>query len=63
MTEEIKDATPVACGCEGENCSHQDQSSKGLLTKWHGNPEIELAFLLALTPLVVLTLFGQIGLI
>lgn len=73
MNEEIKDvtaveSTPVACGCEGDSCSHKEETPQegGLmetLTKTRGSEEIALAFLLALTPLVVLTFFGQIGLI
>lgn len=67
MEEEIKDVTAGgSCGCDGGSCTHQEESSDGLmetLTKHRGSEEVALAFLLALTPLAVLTFFGQIGLI
>jgi hypothetical protein len=45
------------CGCGEGSCNH------GSWTKHRGNEEMALAFLLALTPLVVLTFFGQVGLL
>lgn len=69
MDEEIKDQesqTAPECGCEGGNCStHQTESDNVMqtLTKHRGSEEMALAFLLALTPLVILTFFGQVGLL
>lgn len=68
MNEEMKSVTSVSdCGCEEGSCSHQEEiNESGLvasLKKHRGSDEIALAFLLALTPLVVLTFFGQVGLI
>lgn len=55
------------CGCEDGSCPHEDatapQEGENVFTKHHNNDEIALAFLLALTPLVVLTFFGQVGLL
>ena len=65
MNEEIKGSVEAAaCGCEGENCAHQEETTQASVwTKHHGTEEIALAFLLALTPLTVLTFFGQVGLL
>jgi hypothetical protein len=65
MNEEIQ-GTPQAqaCGCEGESCSHKEETKEaGLMTKHRGNDELAFALLLALTPLAVLTFFGQVGLL
>jgi hypothetical protein len=71
MTAEIiNDTVEKSCGCEdGTSCAHTEEAPKAeslmeTLTKQRGvDGEVALAFLLALTPLVVLTFFGQIGLI
>jgi hypothetical protein len=71
MTEEIQGVPQVeACGCEpGGTCPHQDElqtqkpSLMDTLKAHRGNNEMALAILLALTPLAVLTFFGQVGLI
>ncbi len=65
MNEEIKGvATETkACGCDGGSCMHQEESIAGFMTKHRGSREMEFAFLLALTPLAVLTFFGQVGLL
>ncbi|MDD5083969.1 MAG: hypothetical protein PHT88_03490 [Candidatus Moranbacteria bacterium] len=65
MNDEIKDITTgESCTCEGDTCPHQEETQEtGFMTKYRGSEEIALAFLLALTPLVVLTFFGQVGLI
>ncbi len=75
MTDTLSDTSPTsatsstdACECECEACVHkvvvQDETaSQDFMTKTRGSEEIALAFLLALTPLVVLTFFGQVGLI
>lgn len=64
MTEEII-STEATHECTGPDCSHNEEQTeaKGTFTKHRGSEEIALAFLLALTPLVVLTFFGQVGLI
>lgn len=79
MTEEVKvDETQGSCGscgCGGGSCAtHQSDDSapaeeskdSGLmstLSAHRGTEEMALAFLLAITPLVVLTFFGQAGLL
>lgn len=66
MNEDIKTQDPetvsAACGCgEGGQCdTHKNEN---MFTKHRGSEEIALAFLLALTPLMVLTFFGQVGLL
>ena len=62
MDEEMKEGTEgPACnhegGCNCETPTSETPSSQG------EREEIALAFLLALMPLVVLTFFGQVGLI
>lgn len=59
MDEEMKEGTEEsACNHEGGcNCETPSTSQGG------EREEIALAFLLALMPLVVLTFFGQVGLI
>lgn len=56
--------SPRACGCQGDSCPHETEE-EGMQTPapsaW--NEEVALAFLVALTPLAVLTFFGQIGLL
>lgn len=51
--------SPKACGCEGKDPCEHDAARE--MAAW--NDEVALAFLVALTPLAVLTLFGQIGLL
>jgi hypothetical protein len=67
MTEEIKATVEgEACECEPGSCTHQvapKESIMSHLTKHRGNEEMAFAFLLALTPLAVLTFFGQVGLL
>lgn len=67
MTEEIKAATQGdSCECENGSCTHQEAPQESVmshLTKHRGSEEIAFAFLLALTPLAVLTFFGQAGLL
>ena len=66
MTDEII-STEASHECTGPDCPHNEEQSsteaKGMFTKHRGSEELALAFLLALTPLVVLTFFGQVGLI
>ena len=62
MDEEMKEGTEgPACshegGCGCETPTSETPSSQG------EREEIALAFLLALMPLVVLTFFGQVGLL
>lgn len=52
--------SPKACGCEGGSCAHESEEPT---TPAAWNEEVALAFLVALTPLAVLTFFGQIGLL
>ena len=65
MSIEIQDNAPIeVCECEGGDCAHKEVTQeKSAWTKHRGSEEIAFAFLLALTPLVVLTFFGQVGLI
>jgi hypothetical protein len=49
--------------CEGDSCGHDSHVQENTWTKHRGSEEVALAFLLALTPLVVLTFFGQVGLL
>ena len=66
MTEEIKNVTSAeACGCDEGSCTHAkaEEGVVASLTKHRGSEEIAFAFLLALTPLAVLTFFGQVGLL
>ena len=67
MTEEIKAATQGdSCECENGSCTHQEAPQESImshLTKHRGSEEMAFAFLLALTPLAVLTFFGQVGLL
>ncbi len=51
---------------EGQVCTHENGCNCGTSTegpKEVEREEMQLAFLLALMPLVVLTFFGQVGLI
>jgi hypothetical protein len=64
MEDAIQVVSDKSCGC-GEDCSCSTETKQSLLshlTKDRGNEEIAFAFLLALTPLLTLSLFGQIGL-
>lgn len=64
MNEETQEGTPSPM------CNHESDCNCGTSTsgtpapqEHEGKEEIALAFLLALMPLVVLTFFGQVGLI
>lgn len=68
--DEIKnEGETSSCGCDTGSCTtHQEtpQEETGImaaLKKSHHNDEMALALLLAITPLVVLTFFGQVGLL
>jgi hypothetical protein len=63
MTEEIIDASTQSCKCDDGECAHQEMAKDGMWTKPRGSEELALAFLLALTPLTVLSFFGQAGLL
>lgn len=53
--------------CTGDNCPHEshadEPTSEPTSSTNVPNEEMALAFLLAIVPLVVLTFFGQVGLI
>ena len=57
----MKQGVEAVCAHE-EECSCEAPKESGLF-KEYGNDEIGFAFLLALMPLVVLSFFGQAGLI
>lgn len=53
--------------CTGDNCPHESHADEPMpsepTSSTMGSDEMALAFLLAIVPLVVLTFFGQVGLI
>ena len=53
--------SPKVCGCDGSSCPHEAEETKSAFESNH--EEMALAFLVALTPLAVFTLLGQIGLL
>lgn len=65
----MEDTTMSTHQCTGEGCSHESHADEPTSeptpssTTTMGNEEMALAFLLAIVPLVVLTFFGQVGLI
>ncbi len=61
MDNEVREGeTPKCTHEDGCNCEVPTEEPK---QEGSGREEIALAFLLALMPLVVLTFFGQVGLI
>lgn len=64
----MEDTTMSTHQCTGEGCSHESHADEPTSeptpsSTTMGNEEMALAFLLAIVPLVVLTFFGQVGLI
>ena len=56
--EEVE--SPKVCGCEDTSCPHETDATSSVT---ENHEELALAFLVALTPLAVFTLLGQIGLL
>jgi len=62
MREEVEGAEDPACS-HGGDCKCESPKDETPSPQGGEGEEIALAFLLALMPLVVLTFFGQVGLI
>ena len=65
MTEEVRDESTMCTNGPSCQCGkpHAEEGTEGEPKGPMVNEDIALAFLLALMPLVVLTFFGQAGLI